>query len=106
MYILQCSDGSFYTGSTWNIDSRLCEHQSGVGANYTKKRLPVKLVYFETYDRITDAFFREKQIQGWSRRKKIALIQGKPELLVGYSKSYQGLHAQKGQEDNGEEPGL
>lgn len=45
MYILECADGSYYTGSTWDLDRRLREHQSGEGANHTKKRLPVKLVY-------------------------------------------------------------
>ncbi len=74
MYILQCVDGSFYTGSTTNLNRRLTEHQLGVGANHTKKRLPVTLVYFEAYDWIGDAFAREKQIQKWTRRKKEALI--------------------------------
>jgi predicted GIY-YIG superfamily endonuclease len=64
IYILQCSDGSFYTGSTNNLELRLEQHQSGEGANYTKNKLPVKLLYFEEYDRIDDAFYREKQIQG------------------------------------------
>ncbi|MEM1310727.1 MAG: GIY-YIG nuclease family protein [Cyanobacteria bacterium P01_D01_bin.6] len=73
-YILECSDGSYYTGSTWNLALRLQQHQSGQGAKHTAERLPVKLVYFERYDRIDTAFQREKQIQGWSRRKKQALI--------------------------------
>ena len=49
MYILQCADGSYYTGSTKNLPLRLSQHQAGNGANYTKKRLPVKLVYFEEF---------------------------------------------------------
>ena len=73
-YILECADGSYYTGSTWNLERRLWQHQQGLGANHTAKRLPVKLVYFEEYDRIDIAFQREKQIQGWSRKKKQALI--------------------------------
>ena len=81
IYILRCSDNSYYTGSTNNLDFRLCQHQSGEGANYTKKRLPVELVYFEEYDRIDEAFFREKQIQGWSRAKKEALIEREYERL-------------------------
>ena len=76
MYILKCSDDSYYTGSTWNIEKRVEEHNAGEGARYTSKRLPVELVYFEEYDRIDDAFNREKQIQGWVRKKKKALIQG------------------------------
>ncbi|ASC71203.1 hypothetical protein XM38_021550 [Halomicronema hongdechloris C2206] len=73
-YILECADGSYYTGSTWNMARRLWEHQEGLGANYTAKRLPVRLVYCEECDRIDTAFQREKQIQGWSRKKKLALI--------------------------------
>lgn len=88
MYILECSDGSFYTGSTVDLHNRLELHQAGDGANHTKNRLPVKLMYFEFYDRIDHAFAREKQIQGWNRKKKLALIEGKeerlPELAVAY----------------------
>jgi len=51
-----------------------------------KNRLPVELVYYEEYTRIDEAFYREKQIQGWSRRKKLALIDGKPELLPKLAK--------------------
>jgi putative endonuclease len=87
MYILQCSDGTFYTGSTLNIDKRVIEHQSGFGANYTKDKLPVVLVYFEEFSRIDLAFNREKQVQGWSRKKKEALINGKYQLLPELSKS-------------------
>jgi putative endonuclease len=74
MYILKCADGSYYTGSTKNLERRLQQHQNGEGANHTKKRLPVELVYFEVFDRIDQAFYREKQIQGWSRKKKEALM--------------------------------
>ena len=81
MYILECCDGSYYTGSTNNLDLRLRQHQNGEGANHTKKRLPVKLVYYEEYERVQDAFYREKQVQGWNRKKKEALINGTPELL-------------------------
>lgn len=81
MYILECSDGSYYTGSTTNLELRLAQHQAGKGANHTKKRLPVKLVYFEEYERIDKAFYREKQVQRWSRKKKEALINGRTEEL-------------------------
>ncbi|PKL80759.1 MAG: hypothetical protein CVV25_03400 [Ignavibacteriae bacterium HGW-Ignavibacteriae-4] len=76
LYILKCSDDSYYTGSTKDLESRLYQHQNGEGANHTRKRLPVELVYFEEYDRIDDAFYREKQVQGWNRKKKEALISG------------------------------
>ena len=87
-YILECADGSYYTGSTNDLTFRLEQHQRGEGANHTRKRLPVKLVYVEEYPRIDEAFYREKQIQGWSRKKKEALIGGRnrdlPELAVAY----------------------
>ena len=76
MYILECFDETYYVGSTKDLEKRLAEHQNGEGANYTKKRLPVKLLYYEEYDRIDVAFQREKQVQGWSRLKKQALING------------------------------
>ena len=88
MYILLCSDGSYYTGSTINLEKRLTEHQAGEGANHTKKRLPVKLIYYEEFHRIADAFYREKQIQGWNRKKKEALIENRPNDLPFLSKNY------------------
>ena len=81
IYILECADGSYYTGSTTNLERRLAQHQAGEGANHTKKRLPVKLVYYEEFQRIDEAFYREKQVQGWSRKKKEALINNMPEEL-------------------------
>ena len=86
MYILECSDGSLYTGSTKNLEKRLLEHIKGIGANYTKNRLPVALIYFEQYDRIDEAFYREKQVQGWSRKKKLAIIECKTDLLSKLAK--------------------
>ena len=85
-YILECADGSFYTGSTKDLEKRLWEHNNVIGAKYTKTRLPVELVYYEEYTRIDEAFYRDKQIQGWSRKKKLALIEGKPELLPKLAK--------------------
>lgn len=81
MYILECNDGSYYIGSTNNLELRLQEHSNGEGANHTKKRLPVKLIYFEEFDRIDEAFYREKQVQGWSRKKKEALMYNLPDEL-------------------------
>ncbi|GJQ62722.1 MAG: UPF0213 protein [Melioribacteraceae bacterium] len=86
MYILECSDKSFYTGSTINLEKRLFEHQAGEGANYTKKRRPVKLIYFEECNNIADAFAREQQIKGWGRKKKIALIGGNSKELPSLSR--------------------
>ena len=86
MYILECFDGTYYTGSTKYLERRLQEHQNGEGANYTSKRLPVALLYYEEYDRIDHAFYREKQVQGWSRKKKEALMGGNVEMLPELAK--------------------
>ena len=86
MYILHCADGSYYIGSTQNLELRIFQHQSGEGANHTIKRLPVKLLYFKEFERIDEAYYREKQIQGWSRKKKEALINGDIEKLQEYAK--------------------
>ncbi len=101
MYILECADGSYYTGSTNNLELRLVQHHSGEGANHTKKRLPVRLVYFEEFDRIDEAFYREKQVQGWTRAKKEALINIMPEQLHELAKclnesSHEKYKAKKG----------
>jgi len=75
VYILRCSDGSYYTGLTkQGIEARVWEHNAGIYDGYTTKRRPVELVFHEVYDRIIDAIARERQIKGWSRRKKEALI--------------------------------
>ena len=62
------------------------EHQEGLGAVYTKNRLPVELLYYEEYDRIDHAFYREKQVQGWSRKKKEALMNEETHLLPQLAK--------------------
>lgn len=91
MYILECSDGSYYTGSTKDLERRLQQHNHGEGANHTKKRLPVKLVYYEIIRRIDEAFYREKQVQGWSRKKKEALIKGNRDSLPLLSLAYRDV---------------
>jgi putative endonuclease len=75
MYILECVDGTFYTGSTYYLKKRSEEHEAGWGARHTAKRLPVKLVYSEEFSSIDKAFNREKQVQKWSRAKKKALME-------------------------------
>ena len=87
MYILECANGQFYTGSTKYLDKRIEQHQAGEGANFTRKHLPVKLVYYEEFSRIDAAFAREKQIQRWSHKKKEALIKGDFNKLKELSKS-------------------
>ncbi|WGH75356.1 GIY-YIG nuclease family protein [Tenacibaculum tangerinum] len=92
VYILECSDGSFYTGSTINLEKRLAEHQNGKGARHTQKRLPITLVYVEEFQQIPQAFYREKQIQGWSRAKKIALIDKNYKILPELSECKNESH--------------
>lgn len=87
MYILECADHSFYVGSTWDLEKRLAQHNSGIGgAAYTSRRRPVRLVYCEQSDRIEDAYAREKQIQNWGRAKRVALIEGRYDDLPGLSR--------------------
>ncbi len=74
LYILECRDGTYCTGSTKDLEKRFREHQDGQGANYTSTRLPVKLIYSEYHRRVVDAFLCEKQLQKWSHEKKKALI--------------------------------
>jgi len=85
-YILLCFDDTFYVGSTKYLEKRMEQHQSGEGSEYTKRRLPVTLLYYEEYDRIDFAFYREKQLQGWSRKKKTALMSGDVDLLPDLAK--------------------
>ena len=96
MYILLCNDDSYYTGSTNDLERRMAEHFSGQGANHTKKHPPIKLLYYEEFQRIDEAFYREKQVQGWSRKKKEALINGQYEKLPELSKCYSQKEADAG----------
>ena len=77
VYMLRCSDGSYYVGSArLGLEQRLAEHNSGIFGGYTSNRRPVELVWHQEFDRITDAIAAERQIKGWSRAKKEALIRG------------------------------
>jgi putative endonuclease len=87
MYILRCSDGTLYVGSTWDLERRLAQHNRGEGAAYTARRRPVTLLYCEDYDRIDEAFRREKQVQNWGRAKRMALVEGRFDDLPGLSSS-------------------
>jgi predicted GIY-YIG superfamily endonuclease len=87
VYLLQCADGSYYVGSTYNIEKRLSEHLAETGAAYIRTRLPVKLLYSEEYADVGKAFLRKKQLQGWSRAKREALIAGDFEKLKCLSRS-------------------
>lgn len=87
IYILLCSNNEYYVGCTSELERRLQEHQTGRGADFTKGHLPFKLVYTEEYPTLEEAYKRERQLHGWSRAKKDALILGDIEALKRLSKS-------------------
>ena len=87
LYILLCADASYYTGTTrTNLEFRIAQHQTGHFGGYTATRRPVVLVYSEYFDRIVDAIAAERQVKGWSRAKKEALIAGRLDLLPALSR--------------------
>lgn len=95
VYILQCADGSYYTGMTNSMDRRLAEHEKGlISTCYTYNRRPVVLKYCQDFQYVNDAIRREKQIQKWSRKKKEALINGDFEELMRLAKGPAGDRGQ------------
>ena len=77
LYILRCSDGSYYVGSTREtLEKRVSEHQAGTHDGYTAHRRPVRLAFQQAFDRIEDAIAAERQVKGWRRERKEALIRG------------------------------
>ena len=87
IYILLCANNEYYVGCTSDLERRLQEHKIGRGADFTKGHLPFKLVYTEEYPTLEEAYKRERQLHGWSRAKKDALILGDIEALKRLSKS-------------------
>ena len=80
-YIVECSDGTFYTGWTNDLDRRIAAHNSGNGAKYTKTRRPVTLVYYEMFEAKEEAMRREYEIKQYSRRQKEKLIDGNAQVF-------------------------
>jgi putative endonuclease len=85
VYMLRCSDGTFYVGSTNDLNRRLEQHHAGMGSAYTKRRLPVELIWSEEFSRIDEAFRWEKRIQGWSHAKRQAFVDGGLDAVIGWS---------------------
>jgi predicted GIY-YIG superfamily endonuclease len=86
-YTLRCGDGTYYVGCTTNIDQRLGEHIAGTHGGYTASRRPVEMIWAAEFPTIDDAISVERQLKGWSRVKKEALVQGDFEDLPGLSRS-------------------
>ncbi|MBD3943841.1 GIY-YIG nuclease family protein [Microbacterium sp. NEAU-LLC] len=86
VYILRCADGTYYVGSTTDLNRRLAQHEAGMASAYTRRRLPVELVWSNQYGRIDEAFAWEKQIQGWSHAKREAFIAGGIDAVRGWHK--------------------
>jgi len=81
-YIVECADGSYYVGSTWDLEGRVWQHNSpDQGAAYTRRRQPVALVWAAEFDSIAEAFAFEKRVQGWGRAKRRSLIEGRWDAL-------------------------
>ena len=82
LYILRCADGSYYVGNTrGSLEDRVGQHNAGSFGGYTASRRPTALVWQQDFQRLTDAIAAERQLKGWSRAKKEALIKGDRELL-------------------------
>ena len=92
VYILRCSDDSFYTGSTHDLRKRIYEHKSGKGPNWTRRRLPVEVVFVAEFPAYFDALVFEKRVKGWTRRKKMALIAGDYALLPALAECKNETH--------------
>ncbi len=91
VYILICSDNSYYTGVTNDLGRRMYEHENGTDpGSYTCKRRPVKLVFYEWFPDPVQAIAFEKQVKGWSRAKKKAIIDDNWDLLPELSKNNMG----------------
>lgn len=93
VYILECSDNSFYTGITNDLGRRFEEHKFGkVRHCYTYKRRPTKLVFQQVYNDVLQAIYYEKKIKGWTRAKKKALIENNSERLQILSECRNASH--------------
>ena len=88
VYILRCSDGSYYTGHTDNLEARLAAHQSGHIQGYTHTRRPITLVFTQEFPMRQEALSSERQIKGWTRAKKEALIATDWQTLSHWSKNH------------------
>jgi predicted GIY-YIG superfamily endonuclease len=106
VYILKCTDDSYYVGHTDNLDARLWQHQSGEVSGYTSSRLPVRLVFSQAHASREEALAAERQIKGWSRKKKEAMIRGDWSEVSRLARSHSAgvaVHPSTGSGRTGEE---
>jgi len=89
-YLLRCNDGSFYAGHTDDLEQRFAQHTSGALGGYTAKRLPVVLVWSDSFGTRDEAFAAERKLKGWTRAKKEALIAGDWDLICELARNRQG----------------
>ena len=83
VYMVECNDGTYYVGSTHDLEQRVDEHNLGIGSQYTSARRPVKLVWAEEFEDVADAYAYERKVHGWGRRKRELLIARDYEALRG-----------------------
>ncbi len=88
VYILRCSDGSYYTGHTDDLEKRIAQHKEGEVPEYTRNRRPLELAFADEFPSREEALERERQIKGWTRAKKEALIQGDWERLKQLARAH------------------
>lgn len=91
VYILKCSDGSYYTGHTDDLDKRIACHNSGDIQGYTSSRLPVTLLFSQPMHTREEALFAERQIKGWSRAKKEAMMRGDWQAVSNLARSAKNI---------------
>lgn len=82
VYIVECADGSYYTGATINLEQRIGQHNSGTFDGYTSSRRPVKVLWSQEFTDIRDSIEAERTLKKWTRAKKEALMRGDFELLT------------------------
>ena len=93
VYILKCSDGSYYTGITSDLERRVNEHNEGEDKKaYTFRKRPVELVFHTEFNDVNQAIAFEKQVKGWSRKKKEAIIKGEWDILPELAKCQNETH--------------
>ena len=81
LYILRCSDGSYYVGHTDDLETRMAQHHDGLGSAHTRRHPPVSLVWHQEFETRLEALEMERRVKGWTRAKKEALIDGRMEDL-------------------------